>query len=163
MSTMAWVPGPSPKSLASGQIRDVVELFLHETGEVYAEASVVSLPIPEWNGNLVYVDTEQAEPRTIHGVLWATPFKDGIVRVAAFVLRKDHQNHGHGGQAWHMFQRAAVDEGYTHVQLEVKANNTGAQRFYNQRGLQVEQTLEGYYQSGLGYMMKGSLPRTLEG
>ena len=62
-----------------------------------------------------------------------------------------------------MFQRAAVDEGYTHVQLEVKANNTGAQRFYNQRGLQVEQTLEGYYQSGLGYMMKGSLPRTLEG
>ena len=121
---MAWVPGPSPKSLASGQIRDVVELFLHETGEVYAEASVVSLPIPEWNGNLVYVDTEQAEPRTIHGVLWATPFKDGIVRVAAFVLRKDHQNHGHGGQAWHMFQRAAVDEGYTHVQLEVKANNT---------------------------------------
>ena len=163
MPSMAWVRGPTPKALSSDQMRDVIELFLHETGEVYAEASLMSLPIPEWGGNLVYIDLEQPEPRTIHGVFWATPFKDGIVRVAAFALRTSHQGQGHGGQAWNVFHQAAVDGGYTHVQLEVKATNVGAQRFYERRGLRIQQRLEGYYQSGLGYMMKGLLPRTHEG
>ena len=51
----------------------------------------------------------------------------------------------------------ASESGYHEVQLEVKANNTGAQRFYKLRGLTVRQELVGYYQSGLGYMMRGPL------
>ncbi|MBL6734097.1 MAG: hypothetical protein ISP84_06100, partial [Candidatus Poseidonia sp.] len=47
---------------------------------------------------------------------------------------------------------------YRHVQLEVKAANLDAQRFYEARGLTVRATLEGYYQSGLGYMMRGPIP-----
>ena len=43
------------------------------------------------------------------------------------------------------------------VQLEVKADNTNAQRFYTRRGMTVRQELHGYYQSGLGFMMRGPL------
>ena len=53
--------------------------------------------------------------------------------------------------------RGLAQKGSGALQLEVKAENTGAQRFYERRGLSVEQELKGYYQSGLGYMMRGPL------
>ena len=70
----------------SAAVNQVIRLFKQETGEQYAEASVRHLPIPQWDGNLVLVDLEEDEPRTIHGVFYGTPFMDDIVRVAAFVI-----------------------------------------------------------------------------
>ena len=93
----------------------------------------------------------------VQGVFWATPFKDDIVRVAAFVLDAEVQRMGWGGQAWDIFVHAAWNLGYRRVQLEVKAENIDAQRFYEARGLTIQQELKGYYQSGLGYMMQGAL------
>lgn len=160
MSRLEWIPGPSPLNLSPLQIENIIELFLSQTGEVYSVASVMHLPIPQWEGNLLLVDHDLAEPRPIQGVFWSTPFKDDIVRVAAFVIQKEHQGQGYGGQAWTTFQHAAIKAGYKQVQLEVKASNHGAQRFYSVRGLKIQQPLVGYYQSGLGFMMRGPIHRS---
>ena len=157
MPTMAWVPGLRPLNYANAEVANVIELFKQETGEHYAEASVRHLPIPVWDGNLVFVDLEEEEPRTIQGVFYGTPFMDDIVRVAAFVVGRQHQRQGWGHQAWQRFSTEAWRKGYRRVQLEVKATNEDAQRFYQQRGLEIQQELNGYYQSGLGYMMRGPL------
>jgi ribosomal protein S18 acetylase RimI-like enzyme len=157
MPSLAWVAGPTPLQLTPEQVSDVIEMFWQETGEVYVEASVRHLPVPEWNGNLLLVDLEQPEPRRVLGVSWAVPFKDNIVRMAAIVIRSAYQGQGWGGRAWDMFHREAYRYGYRYVQLEVKAENIDAQRFYEARGLTIQQHLEGYYQSGLGYMMRGPL------
>lgn len=158
MSSPTWHQGVRPSDLDSSRVQQVLRLFLQETGEHYSEASVRHLPIPAWGGNLVLLDKEQPLSAPIQGVLWATPFKDDIVRVAAFVIEAGAQRQGHGGRAWDCFVEAAWKEGYRHVQLEVKAANLDAQRFYQARGLTVQTRLEGYYQSGLGYMMRGPLP-----
>ena len=154
---LEWVPCDSPKDLAPNQIAQIMQLFLNETGERYAEASVRHLPIPTWGGNLMLIDTQAPAPQPILGVLWATPFKEIIVRVAAFVIAAPHQGQALGSQAWSMFTRAAWAHGYRHVQLEVKAENERAQSFYQRRGMEIKQPLTGYYQSGLGYMMRGPL------
>lgn len=157
MPKLAWVPGPRPLDYVTSGVANVIELFKQETGERYAEASVRHLPIPVWDGNLILVDLEEQEPRTIQGVFYGTPFMDDIVRVAAFVVAGQHQGQGWGHEAWMRFNSEAWKRGFRRVQLEVKASNGGAQRFYQQRGLEIQQELNGYYQSGLGYMMRGPL------
>ena len=112
MPTMAWVPGQRPLDYASAEVANVIELFKEETGERYAEASVRHLPIPVWDGNLVFVDLEEQEPRTIQGVFYGTPFMDDIVRVAAFVVGRQHQRQGWGQQAWKRFSTEAWRKGY---------------------------------------------------
>ena len=62
--------------------------------------------------------------------MWATPFKDDIVRVAAFVIGGQHQGQKMGSRAWDRFTGEAWAKGFRHVQLEVKADNIAAQRFY---------------------------------
>ena len=157
MPRLEWVPGPEPKRLTEDGATQIIELFLAETGEIYSDVSIRPLPIPAWDANLILIDLDQPSPQPIQGVLWATPFKDTIVRVAAFVICETHQSKGLGNIAWERFRQIASESGYHEVQLEVKANNTGAQRFYKLRGLTVRQELVGYYQSGLGYMMRGPL------
>ena len=157
MPSMAWIPGQALLDLHPLAVNDVINLFRNETGEVYAEASVRHLPIPVWDGNLVLVDLDQDQPFTIQGVMWATPFKDDIVRVAAFVIAAKHQGKALGTEAWQRFSKEAWRKGFRQVQLEVKADNTNAQRFYTRRGMTVRQELHGYYQSGLGFMMRGPL------
>lgn len=157
MPTMAWVPGLRPLDYAPAAVNEVIQLFKDETGERYAEASVRHLPIPVWDGNLILVDLDEQEPRTIQGVFYGTPFMDDIARVAAFVVASEHQGQGWGNEAWNRFNNEAWRKGFRRVQLEVKASNEGAQRFYQRRGLHIEQELNGYYQSGLGYMMRGPL------
>ncbi len=159
---MRWVNGATPLDLSPTAVERVLALFLNETGERYSESSVRHLPIPAWGGNLVLVDPSSSDPNRIQGLLWATPFKDDIVRVAAFAIDHTLQGQGWGTQAWESFTRAAWANGYRRVQLEVKAENDGAQRFYKARGLTIQTTLEGYYQSGLGYMMQGPLPQPEE-
>ncbi|MAF93073.1 hypothetical protein CMO85_00235 [Candidatus Woesearchaeota archaeon] len=157
MPDMAWIPGLRPLDLPATSVNDVIRIFKQETGEIYAEASVRHLPIPVWDANLLLVDLEQAPPRTVQGVMWATPFKDDIVRIAAFVIGAQHQGQERGTEAWNRFASEAWSRGFRHVQLEVKADNLGAQRFYERRGLNVQRELHGYYKSGLGYMMRGPL------
>ena len=157
VSGVAWRTGPKPLNLSPLQVDEIIALFLRETGERYTEASVRHLPIPSWNGNLLLVDDTEQGGVSIQGVFWATPFKEDIVRVAAFVLDVEVQRKGLGGQAWDIFADAAWNLGYRRVQLEVKAENIDAQRFYEARGLTVQKELHGYYQSGLGYMMQGPL------
>ena len=81
MPDMAWIPGLRPLDLPATSVNDVIRIFKQETGEIYAEASVRHLPIPVWDANLLLVDLEQAPPRTVQGVMWATPFKLSLIHI----------------------------------------------------------------------------------
>ena len=148
-----WCLGPSPKSLDRPTIEVVKQLFLDQTGERYVEASVKSLPIPEWGGNLVLLD----ENNLLRGLLWANKFSDQRVRVVAFAIDSDFKGQGLGSQAWNHFLAAAREDGHTEVQLEVRGDNLHAIEFYRRRGLEIIDTLEGYYKAGVGYVMRGNI------
>lgn len=148
-----WCLGPSPKSLDRPTIEVVKQLFLDQTGERYVEASVRSLPIPEWGGNLVLLD----ENNLLRGLLWANKFSDQRVRVVAFAIDSDFKGQGLGSQAWNHLLAAAREDGHTEVQLEVRGDNLHAIEFYRRRGLEIIDTLEGYYKAGVGYVMRGNI------
>ena len=162
VSAPVWTQGIEPQNMSKVACGQVLTLFLNETGEVYSETSVRHLPIPNWEGNLILRDDSHSGEGPIIGLLWATPFMDDIVRIAAFVIHSKQQGAGLGSEAWNRFVDAALKAGYKRVQLEVKAANTRAQRFYQRRGMTVQKKLEGYYQSGMGYMMRGPLLRYTE-
>ena len=73
MAQMAWMPGKRPLDYTPSDVEHVVNLFLQETGERYAEASLRHLPIPEWDANLVLVDLDERHPRSIHCLLYTSP------------------------------------------------------------------------------------------
>lgn len=148
-----WCLGPSPKSLDMPTIEVVKQLFLDQTGERYAEASVRSLPIPEWGGNLVLLD----DNGMLRGLLWANKFSESRVRIVAFAIDSDYKGNGFGSEAWLILLNAARNDGHNEVQLEVRGDNQFAIDFYRRRGLEVVDTLDGYYKAGVGYVMRGSI------
>ncbi len=148
-----WCLGPSPKSLDRPTIEVVKQLFLDQTGERYAEASVRGLPIPEWAGNLVLLD----ENNLLRGLLWTNKFSEHRIRVVAFAIDSDFKGQGLGSQAWNHLLVAAREDGHTEVQLEVRGDNVHAIEFYRRRGLEIVDTLEGYYKAGIGYVMRGNI------
>ena len=148
-----WCLGPSPKSLDMPTIEVVKQLFLDQTGERYAEASVRSLPIPEWGGNLVLLD----DNGMLRGLLWANKFSESRVRIVAFAIDSDYKGNGFGSEAWLILLNAARNDGHSEVQLEVRGDNQFAIDFYRRRGLEVVDTLDGYYNAGVGYVMRGSI------
>lgn len=148
-----WCLGPSPKSLDMPTIEIVKQLFLDQTGERYAEASVRSLPIPEWGGNLVLLD----DNGMLRGLLWANKFSEDRVRIVAFAIDSDYKGNGFGSEAWLILLNAARNDGHKEIQLEVRGDNQFAIDFYRRRGLEVVGTLDGYYKAGVGYVMRGSI------
>tara|TARA_B110000438_G_scaffold197286_1_gene188778 strand:+ start:106 stop:519 length:414 start_codon:yes stop_codon:yes gene_type:complete len=134
-------------------IEVVKQLFLDQTGERYAEASVRSLPIPEWGGNLVLLD----ENGMLRGLLWANKFSESRVRIVAFAIDSDYKGNGFGSEAWLILLNAARNDGHNEVQLEVRGDNQFAIDFYRRRGLEIVGTLDGYYKAGVGYVMRGSI------
>tara|TARA_Y100000814_G_scaffold32342_1_gene20846 strand:- start:2623 stop:3081 length:459 start_codon:yes stop_codon:yes gene_type:complete len=148
-----WCLGPSPKSLDKATIELIKQLFFDQTGERYVEASVKSLPIPEWGGNLVLLDSNNM----IRGLLWANKFNEKRVRVVAFAIDSDYKGNGFGSKAWDMLVEAARSDGHSEIQLEVRGDNQFAIEFYRRRGLEIVSTLEGYYNAGLGYVMRGKI------
>lgn len=153
-----WYKGKSPRELDESECLAIRKLFLEQTGENYALATIKTMPIPKWQGNLVLAKKDDKSPqKNLKGLLWTAPFKDDIVRVVAFAIDDKHQNQGWGSMAWEIFRLAAKAQGYNFVQLEVRAKNTLAQNFYKKRGLVIQEILRGYYSDDLGYSMKGEL------
>lgn len=151
--TTRWCLGPTPKSMSDLEIEIIRQLFLDQTGEVYAKESVKTLPIPEWGGNLLLLD----ENNMIRGLLWANKFGIFRTRVVAFVIDSEFKGKGFGSIAWDMYMKVAKAEGLNEVQLEVRSDNEMAIGFYSRRGLEIIENLDGYYQSGQGYVMRGQL------
>ena len=148
-----WCLGPSPKSLNEESVEIIRQLFLDQTGERYASESVRTLPIPEWRGNLVLLDSNNM----IRGVLWGNKFREDRVRIVAFAIDSDYKGRGFGSQAWELLVDAALADGRNEIQLEVRGDNEFAIEFYKRRGLEIVSTLEGYYKAGIGYVMRGKI------
>lgn len=148
-----WCLGPSPKSLDVESVEIIRQLFLDQTGERYAYESVRTLPIPEWNGNLVLLDSNNM----IRGLLWSNKLKENRIRIVAFAIDSDFKGRGFGSQAWELLVEAALADGRNEIQLEVRGDNSYAIEFYKKRGLEIVSTLEGYYQAGIGYVMRGRI------
>ena len=152
-----WRQGPSPKQLSIEWTEAVRQLFLEGTGEEYFIGSIQSLPVPEWEGNFMLFDSEEASHQTMRGLLWTTPFQEETVRIVSFVLDAGARGKGWGSLVWNMLVEKMLPLGITQIQLEVRASNERAISFYRVRGLEVIQELHGYYRQGLGYMMRGPL------
>ena len=150
-----WVEGLTPSELSEEWISAIAKLFLAETGEIYHADSIRALPIPSWRGNLLLMNGDK--PSDLAGLLWCMPYSETRARVVAFAIHQVHQSKGYGSQAWDLFCTAARDAGHCEIQLEVRKSNEKAIIFYKKRGLEVIGKIEGYYSSGLGYVMRGPL------
>ena len=158
MDNIQWVYGFEPKSLSNDWKEKVRALFLKETGEQYTLDSISNLPIPQWAGNMLLLDnTKYPHPDALLGLMWALPHELDGVRIAAFVIDAEFQSAGWGAKAWDHLVEASLAEGKKIIQLEVKAENIRAQKFYTSRNLAVVRHLSNYYASGLGYLMKGPI------
>ncbi len=154
---VAWREGLAPEHLTVEWIKAVQKLFLEGTGEQYFAGSIQSLPVPKWEGNLMLFDSLIETPQSMRGLLWTTPFKEDTIRIVSFVLDSGSRNKGWGSQAWNTLIQSFAGTQYTTIQLEVRATNAKAIDFYRKRGLEVIQELHGYYNSGIGYLMRGPL------
>jgi len=150
-----WIEGLSPSELSEEWISAIAKLFLAETGEIYHADSIRALPIPSWCGNLLLMNGDK--PSDLAGLLWCMPYSKTRARVVAFAIHQAHQSMGYGSQAWDIFCDAAKNAGHCEIQLEVRKSNEKAIVFYKKRGLEVIGKIEGYYSSGLGYVMRGPL------
>lgn len=157
---VGWREGLAPEELTVEWIKAVQQLFLEGTGEQYFAGSIQSLPVPKWNRNLMLFDSEKDTPQSMRGLLWTTPFKEDTVRIVSFVLDQGSRNKGWGSKAWDALIQSLAESQYTTIQLEVRAANEKAINFYRKRGMKVVQELHGYYNSGVGYLMRGPLPAT---
>ena len=158
MVNIQWVYGFEPHSLNEDWKERVRSIFLKETGEHYTSESFSKLPIPEWGGNMLLLDNDRyPHPDSLLGVMWALPFEQNGVRIAAFVIDGEHQSSGWGAKAWDHLVSVARTAGKSTIQLEVKADNHRAQKFYTARNLKVVQHLPHYYSTGMGFLMKGPI------
>jgi len=158
MSDIQWVYGLKPESITVEWRDRIRELFLAETSEVYSDSSLLSLNIPEWDGNLMLIDrSSYPDASSLKGLLWSKPFKEDSTRVVAFVIEKGFQSNGHGGRAWSYMQKKMRGLGKKFVQLEVKCSNIKAQEFYRARGMEIVSRIDMYYKYEHGYMMRGRL------
>lgn len=159
-----WCTAQRPAEWSEAWAQAACELFLSQTGESYTPTSLASLPVPTWKGNLMLLEHEADEalttvgPEQLRGLLWTTPFKDVDLRVVAFAVHGSIQGRGLGGLGWEMAVQAGRDEGLSGIRLEVRANNHGAIRFYERRGMRREGDLHDYYADGLGLLMRGPMP-----
>lgn len=154
---VGWREGLAPKELTVEWIQAIQRLFLEGTGEKYFAGSIQSLPVPKWEGNLMLFDSIERTPESMRGLLWTAPFKEDTVRVVSFVLDAGSREKGWGSRAWNTLIQSLEGTQYTMIQLEVRATNIRAINFYRNRGMEVIQELHGYYNNGLGYMMRGPL------
>ena len=58
MSDIQWVYGLKPEDMTIEWRNRIRELFFSETNENYKDSSLLSLKIPEWDGNLMLIDRE---------------------------------------------------------------------------------------------------------
>ena len=136
MDGVQWMYGFEPDSMSIEWKERVRKLFLDETGEAYTIDSISNLQVPEWKGNLLLIDPEEyPNASSLLGVMWASD--------------------GWGSKAWQHLVEICRAEGKKFIQLEVKAENVRAQKFYRLRGMEVVRELKHYYASGLGLEMKG--------
>lgn len=158
MTDIQWVYGLKPESITVEWRNRIRQLFLSETNEIYADSSLLSLGIPEWDGNLMLIDRDKyPEPSSLKGIFWCKPFMSESIRIVAFVIDKKFQSKGFGGSAWSTMQKSMKEKGVKYVQLEVRCSNTKAQEFYRRRGMEIISRIDMYYKNEHGYMMKGEL------
>ena len=126
------------------------------TGEYYDTEQLRRLPLADEFGCLVLEsDTRPGRP---HGLLFSMRLDDTTARVLLFLVDMNLQNQGHGGLAWAEFSKRAMRDGVEVVQLEVREDNSGGQRFYHRLGLEAIGYLESYYGDGSeGLLMRGPL------
>ena len=89
MSDIQWVYGLKPESITIEWRNRIRQLFLSETNEIYADSSLLSLGIPEWDGNLMLIARDKyPEPSSLKGIFWCKPFMSESIRIVAFVIDK---------------------------------------------------------------------------
>ena len=64
-------------------------------------------------------------------------------------------------EEWDTLQEMVIEDarsdGHSEIQLEVRGDNQFAIEFYRRRGLEIVSTLKGYYNAGIGYVMRGTI------
>jgi ribosomal protein S18 acetylase RimI-like enzyme len=157
MVELAWRLHPdAAEALDEAAWRRCSQLIEECTGEYYESEQLRRLPLAEEFGCLVLEATRRPEPP--HGLLFSMRLDETTARVLLFLVEPSLQSRGLGGQAWVEFARRANQDGVDCVQLEVREDNLGGQRFYHRLGLEAIGCLECYYgDGGEGLLMRGPL------
>ena len=157
MVELAWRLYPDAAlALDEAAWRRCSQLVEECTGEYYESEQLQRLPLAEEFGCLVMESIRR--PGRPLGLLFSMRLDETTARVLLFLVESSLQNRGLGGQAWVEFARLASQDGVETVQLEVREDNPGGQRFYHRLGLEAVGCLECYYgDGGEGLLMRGPL------
>ena len=157
MVELAWRLHPdAAEALNEAAWRRCSQLVEECTGEYYESEQLRRLPLAEEFGCLVL--EANSRPGRPHGLRFSMRLDETTARVLLFLVESSLQNRGLGGQAWVEFSRLASQDGVETVQLEVREDNPGGQRFYHRLGLEAVGCLECYYgDGGEGLLMRGPL------
>ena len=72
-------------------------------------------------------------------------FGDTRLHLSLLAVAASHQRHGLGRALVQWLEKSALTAGITELQLELRANNRGAQFFYQTLGFQHVRAIPGYY------------------
>lgn len=119
-------------------------VILRSLDEYYAP-EVVSYFLMQWPaGQIVACDFTGK----IIGYLAGARLGPGRCSVSLFCIDPLYRSKGVGSMMLSRFVQSALMEGITHIQLEVKENNTSAIRFYTKNGFTASERLENFYNDG---------------
>ena len=80
--------------------------------------------------------------------LAGTKLPNGRVSIHLFATSAGNRGRGIGTMVLNRFKQAALMEGFTSIQLEVKEHNTRAMEFYKRNGFVPVEFLESFYNDG---------------
>ena len=119
--------------------------LISESLDEYFAPQVITFFRMQWPaGQIVAVDPFG----NLVSYLAGTKLPNGRVSVHLFATSAAYRGKGIGTMVLNRFKQAALMEGYTSVQLEVKEHNTRAMEFYKRNGFIPVEYLEAFYNDG---------------
>ncbi|MCQ2084730.1 MAG: GNAT family N-acetyltransferase [archaeon] len=132
------------RKMRQGEEPSAYSLMCSSLDEYFAP-EVVSYFMMQWSsGQIVAVDLFGH----IVGYLAGARLPNGRASISLFCVDSNYRGKGVGSMMLNHFRQAAMMEGISSIQLEVKDGNTFAFEFYRKRGFVPTERLEAFYNDG---------------
>lgn len=122
----------------------VYSLICSSLDEYFIPETVTYFRMQWGHGQIVATDFTG----NIIGYLAGAKLPNGHASIHLFCIAEAYRRKGIGGMMLERFKQAAIMEGYSIIQLEVKEGNSSAYKFYSNKGFVPVERLSQFYNDG---------------